>query len=304
MFDWLKNSPQSPQGNNVTSENATIRVVGDRKSGKTTYMAALARWPNAGLNSPVQSVMPINEDGEVLVEIAQNVLEQGLELPPTLISDNVDDLKDYQLQISLKGEFSWRNPKLNGNSQQVKLNINCKDYAGEFFADLLNKTGDPVLENYLEDCLQASGIMLLIDGTSRNYQDIASNIDKFLIALDRSDMASTKRRLAVVITKCEQPELWVRRAKPRDMATAIFPQVAKKLHAWQQSGAGSVEYFSVSAFGMLGANVPAPNFTKVRASRDGLTAVIKTPKRWRPFGLVSPIYWLCTGERHTKLDGE
>ena len=305
MFEWLRNSSPSPQTNSGdASESATIRVIGDRKSGKTTYMASLARWPNASMNSPVQSVIPINEDGEALIEIAQNVLEQGLELPPTPISDNVNDLKDYQLQISLKGEFSWRSPKLNGGSQQVKLNINCKDYAGEFFADLLNKSGDPILNDYLDDCLQASGIMLLIDGTCRNYQDMASNIDKFLVALDRSDMTNTKRRLAVVITKCEQPELWVRKSSPKDMATAIFPQVAQKLKAWQQSGAGSVEYFSVSAFGMLGMNSPAPNFTRVRASREGLTAVIRDTKRWRPFGLVSPIYWLCTGERHTKLDGE
>lgn len=302
MFDWLKNSPPSSPSNNGVSENATIRVVGDRASGKSTYMAALARWPNANLNSPVQSVIPINEDGDTLIETAQNILEQGLELSPTVISDNVMDLKDYQLRINLKGEFSWRKP--NGSNQQITLDINCKDYAGEFFSDLLNKSGDPVLNDYLDDCLQASGIMLLIDGTSRKYQDMTNSIDKFLVALDRSDMANTKRRVAVVITKCEQPELWVNRSKPKDIATAILPQVAKKLQSWQQSGAGSVEYFSASAFGMLGMNMPAPNFTKIRASREGLAAVIKEPKKWRPFGLVAPIYWLCTGERHKKLDGE
>jgi hypothetical protein len=305
MFDWFKNLPQSPLGNSgSTNESATIRVIGDRTSGKTTYMAALARWPNASLNSPVQTIIPINEDGDTLVEMAQNILEQGLELEPTRISDNVLDLKDYQLRIILKGAFSWRNPQINGIAQQVTLDINCKDYAGEFFSDLINKVGDPALDDYLDDCLQASGIMILIDGTSHKYQDITASIDKFLVALDRSDMGGKKRKLAIVMTKCEQPELWVNRLKPRDMAGAIFPQVSKKLQSWQQSGAGSVEYFSASAFGMLGTNSPAPNFTKVRASRDGLVARLKEPKRWRPFGLVAPIYWLCTGERHRELDGE
>jgi GTPase SAR1 family protein len=305
MFDWLRNSSQSPQTNNGnTFESATIRVVGDRASGKTAYMAALARWPNASSNSPVQTIIPINEDGENLVLMAQNILEQGLQMPPTGISENTVDLKDYQLRIMLKGTFSWRNPKLNGSAQQVTLDVNCKDYPGEFFSDLLNKVGDPVLNDYLDDCLQASGIMILIDGTSRRYQDIAASIDKFLVALDRSDLDVRKRRIALVMTKCEQPELWVDRQKPRDIVRAISPQVLRRLESWQQSGVGTVEYFSTSAFGMLGTNTPAPNFTKVRASRDGLAAVIRDPRRWRPFGLVAPIYWLCTGERHRQLDGE
>lgn len=302
MFEWLRNSSPSPQTNSGnTSESATIRVVGDRASGKTTYMAALARWPNSNLNSPVQTVFPITEDGEALVEMAQNILEQGLEMEPTSLG-GVENLKDYQLRITLKGQFSWRNP--NGSNQQVMLDVNCKDYAGEFFSDLLSKVGDPMLDEYLDDCLQASGIMLLIDGTSRNYHNIAASIDKFLVALDRSDLGASKRRIAVVVTKCEQPELWVNRQKPRDIANAISPQVLKRLQGWQQSGAGSVEYFSASAFGMLGTNIPAPNYKKVKASREGLAAVLKEPKKWRPFGLVAPIYWLCTGERHKALDGE
>jgi len=304
MFEWLNNSSQSPQTNNGTNASATIRVVGDRASGKTAYMAALARWPNASVNSPVQTIIPINEDGETLAAMAQNILEQGLEMPPSVISDNVMDLKDYQLRIVLKGAFSWRSPSFKGSAKQVTLDINCKDYAGEFFSDLLNKSGDSVLNDYLDDCMQASGIMLLIDGTSRKYQDIASSIDKFLVALDRNDLGGSKRRVALVVTKCEQPDLWINRQRPQDITRAISPQVLKRLQAWQQSGAGSVEYFSASAFGMLGTNTPAPNFTKIRASRDGLAAVIKDPRRWRPFGLVAPIYWLCTGARHKDLDGE
>lgn len=305
MFEWLRNSSQSPQTNSGnTSESATIRVVGDRASGKTAYMAALARWPNASSDSPVQNVIPINEDGENLISMAKNVLEQGLQLPPTVLSEDTLELKDYQLRIILKGKFSWRNPKFNGNAQQVTLDVNCKDYPGEFFSDLLNRGSDSVLNDYLDDCIQASGIMVLIDGTSRKHQDIAASIDKFLIALDRNDLGSRKRRIAVVVTKCEQPELWVNRQKARDIVSAISPQVLKRLQTWQQSGVGSVEYFSTSAFGMLGTNMPAPNFTRVKASREGLAAVIRDPRRWRPFGLVSPIYWLCTGERHKELDGE
>jgi GTPase SAR1 family protein len=307
MFDWFKNSTDSSRNNGNTSESANIRVVGDRASGKSTYMAALARWPNANPISPVQTVIPINEDGNDLLEKAQNVLEQGLQLEPTRIVDDVDVvnglvLKDYQLRIVLKDTFSWRNPRLNGDLHQIMLDVNCKDYSGEFFSDLLNRGNDPILDEYLDDCIQASGIMLLVDGTSRKYQDLTNSIDKFLMALDRSDMSGIKRRIALVITKCEQPDLWVNRYNPKNIAKAVFPQVFHKLEAWQHSQAGNIEYFSTSAFGMLGTHMPAPNFTKVRASRDGLSAVLRDPKRWRPFGLVAPVYWLCTGQKHKELE--
>lgn len=104
------------------------------------------------------------------------------------------------------------------------------------------------------------------------------------------------------MNKCEQPELWVNRHKPEFLATACFPQVCRKLQTWQQMGAGEINYFTASAFGMLGQNHPQPNVNLLSRSRGGVSAVIKDPKRWRPFGLVAPIYWMCTGDRHKKLD--
>ena len=46
MRDWLKKNkitglPEPRQS------SAVLRVIGDRGSGKTAYMASLARWPNA-----------------------------------------------------------------------------------------------------------------------------------------------------------------------------------------------------------------------------------------------------------------
>jgi hypothetical protein len=130
----------------------------------------------------------------------------------------------------------------------------------------------------------------------------ASGLDKFLTALDRTDLSGEKRRIALVVTKCEQSELWVNRHKPAHLASARFPQVYQKLQSWQQMGAGKVDYFTSSAFGMLGTRYPEPNANRLSRSVGGVTSVIKDPKRWRPFGLVAPIYWLCTGERHKELD--
>jgi hypothetical protein len=297
----------SPPSDTVMSESATIRVVGDRFSGKTTYMAALARWPNASSSSPVETISAVNDDGETLIAKAQMLLEQGLPLEPTELgqSSATTDLPDYAIRITLKSQFSWRNPTAQSGPKLINLNINCKDYSGEFFRDLVSRASDPQMRDYMEDCVNANGILLLIDGnTYRRDRDYANSLDNFLIALDRASLETSKRRIAMVLTKCEQPELWVNRHKPREMVQMRFPQLHRRLSAWQGMGAGQVEYFAASALGMLGINHPFPNATRLSRDNSGVAAVLKEPKRWRPFGLVAPIYWLCTGEHHKKLEEE
>lgn len=284
-------------GGGSLDESAEIRVVGDRSSGKTAYMASLAYWPNASSESPVQSVVPVGdrEAGEELLAKARDILEQGLQLEPTELQANVDDVKDYGLSIALKEQF--------GLNRTVRLNINCKDYAGEFFGDLVYKSSDPKLQDYMSDCVLATGILLLIDGTAhRKDNEYGSGLDRFLTALDRADLEGKTRRIAFAISKCEQSQLWVSRHQPRDLATRRFPRLYRKLEAWQESGAGAVDYFTTSAFGVLGNRFPEPNAIQVKRDRLGTASVIREPRFWRPFGLVSPIYWLCTGKRHKELD--
>jgi GTPase SAR1 family protein len=283
IINKLKNSSE------FTQENANIRLIGDRQSGKTSYMASLAYYPNASKDSFVQNIIPIGEDAENLITQAQNILEQGLELEPTMLNANIDEVKDYTLSITL--------------ANQVKLTINCKDYAGEFFSDLMFKIGEPLLDDYLDDCLQATGIILLIDGTShRKDSEYAQGLDKFLLALNQADLGQEKRRIAVTFSKCEQSELWINRQFAEKIANNRFPQLSRRLQAWQNQNIGEVSYFTTSAFGVLGSQFPEPNSQKISRGREGTKSIIKNPRRWRPYGLVSPIYWLCTGKRNPKLE--
>ena len=298
MLDWLtKNKPKDDESSQIIN----VRVIGDRAAGKTTYMASLARWPNANPSSAVKTVTAFNSDGDTLIAQAQNVLEQGLELEPTELEEN-SHLKDYGLRIVLNGHLSPKNQKLKLGSSTVTIAINCKDYSGEFFSDLLYRTGDRLLQEYLEDCLQAEGILFLMDGIAYNKDgEYARGLDKFLGTFG-SLIDDKKRRVALVLTKCEQPDLWINRHRPRDLAIARFPESYNKLEAWQQLGKGTVEYFTASAFGMLGSRYPEPNAREIRRDRGGVASAIKDTKLWRPFGLVSPIYWLYTGKRHQGLD--
>jgi hypothetical protein len=284
--------------NKVLGDGSLLRIIGDRGSGKTAYLASLAYWPNASPESPVKSINPIGEEAEELIDKAREILEQGLELEPTDLNADINQVKDYSLSINLKDRFSW----LEGSKKSVQLNISCKDYAGEFFSDLIYKNGDPKLENYLEDCCLATGLLMLVDGTShRKDKKFAMGIEKLLMEIDRSDMEMQRRRIALVLSKCEQSELWVNRHRPRKVA-ARFPKLSAQLETWSKFGGGKVEYFTSSAFGIVGQQYPEPNSKRLIRSRHGTMSVIKNSKLWRPFGLVSPIYWLCTGKRHSELD--
>lgn len=283
---------------------AVIRVIGYRSSGKTTFMAALARWPNTSSNSPVQSVTATNEGGQELINKARNILEQGEQLEFTRLDANANEIIDYNINIKLKDKFSWRNPKLGKGNRIIDLNISCKDYAGEFFNDLLQPTNNPRLDSYLEDCVMSDGIALLIDGASHTMDaEYAMGLDKFLKALDRNEIEARKRRIAVILTKAEHGEVFATRDRPANITVSRrFAQVYQTLQLWHDSKAGKIEFFTASAFGTLGNQYLEPNSTIIRRGAEGTTAVIKTPKLWRPFGLISPLYWLCTGERHPDLD--
>ncbi len=287
---------------NLKEENCSgvLRVIGDRAAGKTTYMAALARWPNAEISSPVELVTPANKDGEYLIRQAESLIEQGLQINQTRLANDVLEIKDYSLRIILKtaDNFSFLNTIFN-------LDISCKDYSGEFFSDVLHQTNSQLLRDYLNDCFPATGIMLMIDATThRKDPEYARGVDRLLVALAGGDVFSQKRRIALVLTKCELADLWINRHRPKFVTEVRFPTIFKRLESWQDLGVGSVEYFTTSAFGMTGKRYLKPNSRQIYRDRGGVAAVLEDSKKWRPFGLVSPIYWICTGKRLLELDGD
>jgi GTPase SAR1 family protein len=310
MFNQLKKQlatiPKVQIEPEVNQNDAVIRIIGDRASGKTTYMAALARSPNSNPNGLVQDITAVNDDGDQLIAKAQNILEQGLELEPTDLQSNAEDVNDYQLSITLKERFNLKSSRTVLPGSLTKLNVSCKDYAGEFFSDLLYQSNSSQLTSYLEDCSQATGIMFLLDGSaSRRDVDYASGIEKFLKMLPHSDQSLGLHRVALVLTKCELPDLWMKRQHPQKLAQQQFKQVYSKLRSWEATTAtASVEFFATSAFGVIGSRLPEANSRQQSRDRGGVTAVLKDTKNWRPFGLVAPIYWLCTGNRHNQLDEE
>ena len=297
MFKSLL-KPRINQNLKEENHSGVLRVIGDRAAGKTTYMAALARWPNAHTSSPVELVTPANKDGEYLIKQAQNLIEKGLQIEQTRLANDVLEVKDYSLRIVLKKQdnFSLSNTVLN-------LDISCKDYSGEFFSNVLQETDSQLFRDYLNDCFPATGIMLMIDGTThRKDLEYARGIDKLLVALAGGNILSQKRRIALVLTKCELADLWGNRHRPKFLAEARFPTLFNRLESWQDLSMGNVEYFTTSAFGVTGKKYYRPNSQQIYRGRGGVASILEDSKRWQPFGLISPIYWICTGQRNLQLD--
>jgi hypothetical protein len=292
--------------NNIPIElsgSGDIRIIGPRKSGKTAFMAALARWPNASASSPIQSIAPYDESAGQLISMAKDILEDGRELAGTDYALNANDSPTYTLLITLNPSL-FRHPVAKLKGKAVRLQVSCREYAGELTKDLCSNISSSLMENYIDDCALSGGLLLLIDGTSKSDKEYAEafwNLQRRLnerLRLESNRLNSY--RIAVVFTKCEQSSIWIHRNDFQKFASLKFPMTQKVLASWSDLWKCDVNYFFCSAFGTKGIP-PQPNFKLVRKDRDGVNGVIDKPAIWRPLGLIAPLYWLHTGHEDSRL---
>ncbi|HLP91202.1 MAG TPA: hypothetical protein VK184_21810 [Nostocaceae cyanobacterium] len=285
-----------------------IRVIGPRRSGKSTFMAALAYWPNADpKKSPIQSVDPYDNAAGELISIAKDILANGRELAGTdyFFEENIDSLPIYTLLITLKASL-FKNPFAALKNQFIRIQISCRDYSGELMKDLRSSSStNPLLNSYLDDCATATSLLLLIDGTSmKSDREYAQALDNLQTELDQrlslNPIQLRNYRIAVVFTKCEQPDVWVHRQNINQFVSLKFPAIQTSLNKWRNRWGCGINYFFCSAFGTKG-STPQPNVKVINRDRGGTYGVIDKPLVWRPLGLVAPLYWLQTGQEDKRL---
>lgn len=263
-----------------------IRVIGPRSSGKTTYLAALAYQParNHHQNQNFQ-VHALNDDTKQLAEKAENIIMEGASLEPNYVR-TIDHLPVYSFQIEVKKGFSTD-----------KINLAVRDYPGEIFEELEHGSSNPLHQEFMDECLakDVTGCLILLtewkQGTDRTYSRV---LKRFIDQMDKHER-SQDLRLAVVMSKCERGELWPGRLDPEiDLFDVHLPETKKTLQDAIPSK--NLNFYALSTFGVLGRNNPRPNRVEEMGA-DGKNSFLRETNRWRPYGLISPLYWLSTGKR-------
>jgi hypothetical protein len=269
-----------------------IRVIGPRASGKTTYLAALAYWPEGRRGSDKKSyfqVKPIGEDSENLMNSAENIICTGSNLEQTKIEmGGIDDVPIYSFLIEVKNSFQA--PKT--------INLSVRDYPGEIFEDLL--TPKPIHQPYIDECFMADveGCLVLLSQWESGQDKIYRRVFKKFIELMENQGRIGNLRLAVAMSKCERGELWPGRIEPEiDIFKQHFPETKYLLET--KLPVKNLAFFALSTFGVLRRTDPRPNRTNdVNNVRN---SSLRIPKIWRPYGMIAPIYWLSTG-KHMKRE--
>ena len=281
-----------------------ISFIGDRASGKTTYIASLIRNPNPPKTSIINSICDLDDKARQLEYLVRKRIEKGEVLEPNNPS-NLAEIHDYRLKMRLKKSPSlWGKLKLfSSKSQLEEFEFNLRDYNGQFFnsLDRLDEDNTSLIQDCPQSWTQSTGIMLAI-AITENQKDIRyeQKIDELLTILDNERSERKCQRIAVVLTKCDRSETFssYKSLTPQKLAAKYFPRVSYKLQKWEEISHGELGYFSTSAFGFLGEFNSKANVKRNGSNQDVLDRV----QCWRPVNLIAPIYWLATGKTHHELN--
>lgn len=278
-----------------------IRILGPRASGKTTYLATLAKCPD-GLKQKYPDLEVIGRTNETkdLENLAKDTLEVGQKVAGTQYEKKeFHNLKEYDFVIKIPG---------NKQRKGIELELLTKDFPGEFFHDIPrpDKQDDPDIQTWIDDLFTTDGWMIMMtDWEPENdtllYQPAFEQLHRKLSGRERINPKLKELRIAVVMTKCERGELWPCRLDPdEDLFEVRLPKTYKFLT--QKFQPDRLQFFACSAFGILGDDLknfdPRPNcLFSDDGSPEEIEASLRKASRWSPYGLIPPLYWLATGIR-------
>ncbi len=266
-----------------------ICVIGPRGSGKTTYLAALAYWPDNRRTfgrAKNFDIKPQNPESRELADKAENILCQGLDFQATVIGQEIQtvyDLPHYSFRIDTKRYFF---------SKKELIQVNVRDYPGEVFEKIIEPNfSNSIHEEFIKECFtDVTGCLILLTGWEKGTDDFYKKVMNQFVHLMDTNGRGEDLRLAVAISKCERGEIWSGRIDPElDLFEVYLPKTRKILRDGVLPK--NLRFYAISTFGVLGRNNPRPN----RADRltDGEPAsVLREPRHWRPYNMIEPLYWL------------
>ena len=269
-----------------------ISIIGTRTCGKTTYLAALASCPHRH-KYPGLEVTPIGPDAEELVTMAQDIIRRG----HTLRGNRREEIrKDYEFDIKI--------PKL---TEPITLLV--KDSAGELFDDLVldKRYWEQDVKDLVKELCQTevTGWIIMTDwikeSDTKIYKPALKNLFTELNNYENSNKKNqdtSKKRIAVMMSKCERGEAWTGRLDPGDDLFKLrLPETYQELQK-QRYHPKRIDFFACSSFGVLGDKNPRPNRLISPDNDMREYAYLREGNEWIPYGLFSPIYWLVKGSRY------
>ncbi len=266
--------------------------IGSSASRLSTYLATLAyhqKHQVKYLKVLSCQVTPISADERKLSYKAENILKEQVMLEAGKLYHSFCQHPFYSFTITLeiKGLF-WAK-----NTEEVSFGI--YDMPDNLLRDIKEFSSSHSFTEYYDDLFSdIGGYFLPIDGTSHREDEVyAKSLEKFTTDLTQRNPQGCP--IAFAVTKCDLSELWVNRDDPRGMVQRRFPKMYAILENWTQENKGKVEYFTTSSFGVFG-KYCEPNSIIKSKSKEGTSAVIRNHQEWQPFGLIEPLYWLCTGK--------
>lgn len=269
-----------------------ICIIGPRGSGKTTYLAALAYWPQRGKNTeayPRFTMQAVSEDARKLKDKADRIIRNGAAMKPTEIDgievSSVDDLPYYLLRLEIKRRFRQPEP----------IDLAVRDYPGEVFHELSGGQRSDLYQDFISESLAADVVgclVMLPDWEPGTDDDYSRMVDHFLLEMDTHNRL-TDLRLAVVMSKCERGEIWPGRLDPSDDLFGVHLSRTRNILR-DQMPPQNLRFFALSTFGVLEPKDPRPN--RMDEGQGAKGAVLRQSEQWRPYGMLAPLYWLSTGQ--------
>jgi hypothetical protein len=270
-----------------------IAVIGPRASGKTVFLAGLAYWykrQQAKNKNSRFNVVAQNDEADRLQKMAVNIIEAGDFPNPS------DDIRGYAFAVEVKKRFS---------SEYETISLVAKDSPGELFHDLANfysqslydSSAKPQADDFWEECFleDKKGCLILLsdwaDDADRHYHLCLNGFLKLMEKWKRK----TNFRVAVAISKCERGELWTGRIEPEiDLFDIYLPQ--SKAILTSELPSENLRFFAMSTFGVMSKTDPRPN-REIVPDLIADHAILRSPKKWQPYNLIAPLYWLSTGKK-------
>jgi hypothetical protein len=286
---------------NKNIKTTAIHLIGPRAAGKTTYLSTLTYFPQKKFLSNTYQGLNVSydqgSDAEKLARMAEDIIKPGANLAPSARL-NVEDLPYFYLRMNI--------PTIQG-TPAANLEITFRDLAGEIFEDFSIEHKWEKVEPYLDDLFTAPSWMIMLTDwqpgrDTRLYKPAFEKLCQEISEREEINPEIKNLRIAVVMSKCERGEIWPGRLEPdEDLFKVRLPKTYDFLNRRFPEYTNRLKFFACSSFGVLNASReefdPRPNrqIPDVGAPSE-YTAILRDAHKWRPYGLISPIYWLSTGK--------